>query len=272
MISIFQFPFIQNAFLAGSIVAVAAALLGFFLVIRGLTFAGHALSNIGFAGAAGAVLLGIHPVFGLLTFTLGSSVAISLLSSEIRERDLVIGVIMSLALALGILFLSLYQGYAEQAYGILFGTILGITRADVLATFITWFVLVAALAIIGRPLLFTSLQPEIAEARGVPVRWLSVIFMILVALAISIAIQVVGVMLVFALLVGPAATAIRLTPRWGLALFLAVILSLVYTWLGIFMAIESTWPVSFFIAMLSFGTYFPVRLLASYEKKRKLLI
>ncbi len=103
-------------------------MLGYFLVVRGLTFAGHALSNIGFAGAAGAVLVGVHPVYGLLAFTVGASLAISLLGKEIRERDIAIGVIMTFALGLGILFLSLYHGYAEQAYSILFGTILGISR------------------------------------------------------------------------------------------------------------------------------------------------
>jgi zinc/manganese transport system permease protein len=269
LFDILQFPFIQNAFLAGSVVAVAAALLGYFLVARGLTFAGHALSNIGFAGAAGAVLVGVHPVYGLLVFTVGASLAISLLGREIRERDVAIGVVMSFALGLGVLFLSLYHGYAEQAYSILFGTILGITRDDVIASAAFSLVLIAALAIVARPLLFSSFDPEMAEARGVPVRLIGAVFLVLVALAVSIAMQVVGVLLIFALLVGPAATAIRLTVRPAWAVGLAVLLGLAYTWTGIFLAANSAWPVSFYIAVLSFGVYMPVRLLTGREQERE---
>jgi zinc/manganese transport system permease protein len=269
LFDILQFPFIQNAFLAGSVVAVAAALLGYFLVARGLTFAGHALSNIGFAGAAGAVLVGVHPVYGLLVFTVGASLAISLLGHEIRERDVAIGVVMSFALGLGVLFLSLYHGYAEQAYSILFGTILGITRGDVIASTAFSLVLIAALAVLARPLLFSSFDPEMAEARGVPVRLVGAVFLILVALAVSMAMQVVGVLLIFALLVGPAATAIRLTVRPGWAVGLAVALGLAYTWTGIFLAANSAWPVSFYIAVLSFGVYMPVRLLTRRERERE---
>jgi zinc/manganese transport system permease protein len=269
LFDILQFPFIQNAFLAGSVVAVAAALLGYFLVARGLTFAGHALSNIGFAGAAGAVLVGVHPVYGLLVFTIGASLAISLLGREIRERDVAIGVVMSFALGLGVLFLSLYHGYAEQAYSILFGTILGITRGDVIASAGFSLVLISALTALARPLLFSSFDPEMAEARGVPVRLVGAIFLVLVALAVSMAMQVVGVLLIFALLVGPAATAIRLTVRPTLAVGLAVALGLAYTWTGIFLAANSAWPVSFYIAVLSFGVYMPIRLLTGRERERE---
>ena len=270
MFNILQYPFIQNAFLAGSVVAVAAGLLGYFLVVRGLTFAGHALSNIGFAGAAGAVLAGVHPVYGLLAFTVGASLAISLLGKEIRQRDIAIGVVMTFSLGMGILFLSLYHGYAEQAYSILFGTILGISRADVLTSAVFSLALIAILAVMARPLLFSSFDAEVAEARGVPVRLVGAAFLVLTALAISMAVQVVGVLLIFALLVGPAATAIRLTARPGRAITLAVGLGLAYTWLGILLAANSTWPVSFFISMLSFGVYLPVRLLSGRGWRRTL--
>ncbi len=260
MPAIFQYAFIQNAILAGSLIAVTAGILGYFLVIRGLTFAGHALSNIGFAGAAGAVLVGVHPVYGLLTFTLGAGIAISLLGREIRERDVAIGVIMSFGLGLGILFLSLYHGYAERAYSILFGTILGISRADVLATAGLSLAILVALAVLARPLLFSSLDPELAEARGVPVRWLAGLFLILVALTVTIAVQVVGVLLIFALLVGPPATASRLVSRPVLAVALSALLGLLYTWAGIALAATSNTPVSFIIAAISFGVYLPIRL------------
>lgn len=262
MLGLLHYSFIQNAVLAGSIVAVVAALLGYFLVVRGLTFAGHALSNIGFSGAAGAVLVGVHPVYGLLLFTVGASVAISLLGKEVRARDIAIGVVMTFALGMGLLFLSLYHGFAEQAYSILFGTILGITREDVLVMAASSLAFILLLAAVARPLLFSSFDAMVAEARGVPVRLVGSIFLVLVALAVSMAVQVVGVLLIFALLVGPAATAVRLTPRPGLAMGLAVLIGLAYTWLGIFLAVNSTWPVSFFIAVLAFAVYLPVRLLS----------
>jgi len=262
MFSVFQYSFIQNAFMAGSVVAVAAALLGYFLVIRGLTFAGHALSNVGFAGAAGAVLVGIPPVYGLLIFTVGASVIISLIGKQIRERDVAVGVVMTFALGLGILFLSLYNGFAERAYSILFGTILGISRDDVIVTAIFSSLIIIGLGILARPLMFSSFDSGVAEARGVPVRALGVAFLILVALAVSVAVQVVGILLIFTLLVGPAATANRLTSQPARAMLLAIFLALAYTWLGILLAANTVWPVSFFIATLSFGVYLPVRLLS----------
>jgi zinc/manganese transport system permease protein len=260
MFSVFQYSFIQNAFMAGSIVAIAAALLGYFLVIRGLTFAGHALSNVGFAGAAGAVLFGIQPVFGLLIFTVVSSVIISVIGKQIRERDVAVGVVMTFALGLGILFLSLYHGFAERAYSILFGTILGISQGDVIVTAIFSSLIILGLGILARPLMFSSFDPDVAEARGVPVRTLGILFLILVALTVSVAVQVIGILIIFTLLVGPAATANRLTSQPARAVALAIFLALAYTWLGILLAAISVWPVSFFIAALSFGVYLPVSL------------
>ncbi len=260
MLAVFQYPFIQNAFLAGSLVAIMAGILGYFLVVRGLTFAGHALSSIGFAGAAGAVLLGIPPVVGLLVATVGAALAISVLGREMRERDVAIGVIMTFALGLGILFLSLYHGYAEQAYSILFGTIVGISRGDVWVTAGLSGGLLAVLAWVGRPLLFSSFDPLVAEARGLPVRLLGSLFLILVAVTVAIAMQVIGVLLVFALLVGPPATAIRLVHRPARAIGLSIGLGLVYTWLGILLAANTAWPVSFYITTLAFAAYLPVRL------------
>jgi zinc/manganese transport system permease protein len=269
MLDILQYSFIQNAFLAGSLVAIVAAIVGYFLIMRGLTFAGHALSHIGFAGAAGAVLLGVDPIFGLLVFTIGAGIGIGLLSKEIRERDITIGVIMTFALALGILFLSLYAGFAEQAYSILFGTILGISQTDVLVTAIFCIVTLVTILLLFRPLLFSSFDPEVAQARGVPVRLLGIAFLLLVAVTVSMSVQVVGVLLIFTLLVGPAATAIRLVhrPLWAIAL--AVLLGLVYTWLGIVLAAYGSWPVSFYIATISFAVYLPVRLLVPLRGKRK---
>lgn len=263
MFNIFQYGFIQNAFIAGSIVAVVAALLGYFLIVRGLTFAGHALSNVGFAGAAGAVLAGIQPVYGLVIFTVAGSVIISILGKRIRERDVAVGVVMTFALGLGILFLSLYHGFAESAYSILFGSILGISQSDVIVTALFSLIIISGLGYLARPLMFSSFDPEAAEARGVPVRVLDIIFLILVALAISVAMQIVGVLIVFALLVGPAATANRLTPQPTRAMGLAVVLGLIYIWFGIMLAANTVFPVSFFVAVLSFIVYLPVRLFST---------
>ncbi len=260
MFALLHYQFIQNAFIAGSMVAVVAALIGYFLLTRGLTFAGHALSHIGFAGAAGALVVGVDPIFGLLAFTIAAGVGIGLLGKKLSERDITIGIIMTLMLGLGALFISLYSGYAERAYSILFGTILGISQTDVLVTAIFSVITLIGLGFIFRPLLFSSFDPEVAEARGIPVRALAVIFLVLVALTVSMSVQVVGVLLIFTLLVGPAATATRLVHQPVAAIILSVFLSLTYTWLGIFFAINGTWPVSFYIAALSFGVYLPVRL------------
>jgi zinc/manganese transport system permease protein len=270
LFDLLKFPFVQDAFLAGSIIAIISALLGYFVVVRGLSFAGHALSSIGFAGAAGAVLMGIPPVYGLLALTVIASLAISVLSREVRERDISTGVIMTFSLGLGILFLSLYHGYAQQAYSILFGTIVGINSSDVLVTAVLGASVLIALAILARPLLFSSYDPELADSRGLPVRFLGAVFLVIVAITISIAMQIVGILLVFALLIGPPATAIRLIHRPAHAIALSILLSLLYTWAGILLAANSAWPISFFITTLSFGVYVIVRLLSRSLPRRTL--
>lgn len=263
MFDILQYPFIQNAFLAGSIVAIIAALMGYILIVRGMTFAGHALPTIGFAGAACAVYQGLDPLLGMFAFTIGASVGLGLLSKATHERDTLIGIMMTLALGLGLLFLSLYAGYAEQVYGILFGQVFGISQQDVLLTAIVSVPTLFLLLLIFRPLLFSSFDPEVAEAQGLPVRWLSVVFLILLAITVSLAVQIIGALLVFTLLVGPAATAMRLTKRPLWALTLASVLGVSSTCLGIYLAAENgTWPASFFITAISFGLYLPVRLLS----------
>jgi zinc/manganese transport system permease protein len=272
MFDLFQLPFIQHALLTGTCVAIVSAVVGYFLVSRGLTFAGHALSHIGFAGAAGAVLLGLSPLAGLLVFTIGAGFGISLMSKETRERDLAIGIMLTFALGLGILFLSLYAGFAERVYAILFGDILGISQTDVIVTAIFSLLTIFVLLALFRPLLFSSFDPEVAEARGVPVRALAIAFLILVAITVSMSVQVIGVLLVFTLLVGPAATAIHLVKHPLLAIGLAMVLGILYVWLGMFLAInvaEGTWPPSFFISTLSFAVYLPVRLLSPLWSKRR---
>ncbi len=264
MFDILQYQFIQNAFIAGTCVAIVAAIMGYFLIVRGLTFAGHALPNIGFAGAAGAVLLGVDPVIGLLAFTISAAIAIGILGKALRERDIVVGIIMVFALGLGILFLSLYSGYAERVYSILFGQIVGISLQNVLFTAAASFLTLVVLLILYRPLLFSSFDPEVAEARGVPVNVLALSFLVLVAITVSIAVQIVGALLFFTLLIGPAATTLRIVQRPLWAILLAVILGICYIWLGIFLAANGTWPVSFYIATISFAVYLPIRLISPF--------
>ncbi|MGA2911694.1 MAG: metal ABC transporter permease [Candidatus Levyibacteriota bacterium] len=266
MFALIQYQFIQNAFLAGTFVAVIAAIVGYFLLVRGLTFAGHALSEIGFTGAAGALVLGVNPLYGLLFFTIISGIGIGLLGKRLRERDLTVGILMMFMLGLGSLFIALYNGYAQRAYSILFGTILGISRVDVLITIGFSLVTFIALVCIFRPLLFSSFDQEVAEARGLPVKFISILFLILLAITVSMSVQVVGVILIFTLLVGPAATAIRLAHEPMKAIALSVFLAVLYTWLGIFFAVNGTIPVSFYIAAIAFIVYFPVRLLTERGK------
>ena len=270
MFAILEYPFMQNALLTGIIIAVIAAVTGYFLIARGLTFAGHALPNVGFAGAAGAVLLGLNPVFGLFVFTIGAAIGIGLLGSEARERDTTIGVIMTFALGLGFLFISLYAGNAQQVYAFLFGQIVGITTQDSMITLgVGAFTLLCMMALY-RPLLFSSFDPQVAEARGLPVRALSISFLALVAITVSLAVQIVGALFVFTLLVGPAATAVRIASSPLRAILLAIALGVLYTTVGIYLAGETLyWPVSFFVAAISFGVYLPVRLVSPAWKRRR---
>jgi len=176
MFALLHYQFLQNALFAASLVAIVAAVVGYFLLARGLTFAGHALSHVGFAGAAAGLVAGVDPVFGLLAFTILGAIGIAIFGKRLNERDVAIGIFLSTVLGLGALFISLYTGYAERAYSILFGTILGISRMDILITAVFSLITLLGMAIIFRPLLFASFDPEVAEARGVPVRWLSLIF------------------------------------------------------------------------------------------------
>lgn len=259
----FQYDFMIHAFLAGTIIAVAAGVVGYFVVLRGLAFASHTLANIGFAGAAGAVLVGVSPVAGLLSFTLVGALGISLFGRRLSQRDVFVGIVLALALGLGFLFISLYQGYSTDAYSVLFGEILGITAQDVVVALVVGAITLLALAVLYRPLLFASLDEEAARARGVPVRFLAVAFLLLLALAIAEAVQIVGVLLIFALLVTPASIAEQLTSRPVATLALSVALALLFTWGGLFIAYYLPYPLGFFITSLAFATYLIVSLAKS---------
>jgi len=252
----FDYDFMRTAFMAGGIVAIVAGAVGFFLVLRSLTFAGHALSHVGFAGATGSVLIGVSPLWGLLAFTLVAALAMGLLGDRLRGRDVAVGIILSLSLGLGVLFLYFYTTHATQATAILFGNVLGVSYETVWSLLGLGIASLLALAAISRPLLFSTLEPDLAEAKGVSLRLISVLFLAIVAVAVAEAAQVVGVLLVFALMVGPAAAALNLTSRLGGAIALSVILALTETWAGIALAYITDWPTSFWIVSLSCLAYF----------------
>ena len=252
--------FVHTALLAGAVAAVVSGAIGVFVVLRSASFAVHAISELGFTGAAGALVLGIDPVLGMISGSLVVGLVLGLLSLRGRERDSAIGAVLAFGLGVGVLFLSLYQGYATEATNLLFGSIVGVGDGQLRDLAIVAAVVVAGLAALYRPLLFSSVDPEIAAARGVPLRALSVALFLLLALTTAEAIQVVGVLLVLTLVITPAAAAQRLTGRPGLALALGVGIALVSTEGGIVLSLAQPWPTSFFISAISFAFYLTARL------------
>jgi zinc/manganese transport system permease protein len=250
-----DYDFMRSAFAAGLVVALVAGAVGYFLVLRHLAFAGHALSHVGFAGATGAFLLGLTPFWGLLALTLAASTAMGLIGERLRGRDIAVGVILSLSLGLGVLFLHLYTAYAAEATALLFGNVLAVSDANLRALAALAVVSLLGLAAISRPLIFATLEPELAEAKGLSLRLVSVLFLLIVGIAVAEAAQVVGVLLVFALMVSPAAAAQRLTTRLKTGVALAVLLALAETWAGIVLAYITDAPPTFWITLLSSGAY-----------------
>ncbi len=250
-----KYDFMQTAFAAATIVAIVAGLVGYFLVLRGQTFAGHALAHVGFTGATGAVLIGVSPLAGLVLLTVVAGVGMGMLGDRLANRDVAIGIVLSFSLGLGLLFLHFFTAFATQATALLFGNILAVTTRTVWILLGLGVISVGVLAVISRPLLFVSLQPELAAAKGVPARLLSVLFLAIVALATAECAQIVGVLLVFALMVGPAAASQRLTTHIGSGLILAAGLALGEAWLGLTLAFYTDWPTSFWISALSAAVY-----------------
>jgi zinc/manganese transport system permease protein len=258
-----HYEFMRHALVAGGIAAVLCGAVGYFVVLRGLSFATDTLTHVGFAGAAGAVVIGISPVLGLLGLTALMSVALGALEERLRGRDVVIGMILVLSLGLGLLFLRLYRGYSNETYALLFGAILALSLRDVVLVAIGAAIALSALAWLFRPLLFASLDDELAEARGVPVRAVSIAFLLVLAIAVTAANQVIGALLAVALLIAPAATAQRLARRPTTTLLLSVGIALAVTWAGLALAYWQPYPVSFFITSLSTLAYLAARRLTA---------
>jgi zinc/manganese transport system permease protein len=262
------YPFMLHAFEAGTVIAVVAGLVSYLVILRRSAFASHAMAHVGFAGAAGAVLVGVNPVFGLLSFTSIAGTGIAVLGPRAANRDVEIGTVLAFMLGLGVLFISLYSGYSNETYSILFGEILGISESAVVLTLEAGVVILAVFAVFYRPLMFSALDEDVAEAKGMPVRLLGVVFMLLLAAAVSIAVQVIGVLLIFALLVTPAAIALRLSKRPRVAVALSVLIALFATWTGLFLSWYEPYPVSFTIVTLVFGAYLALRTVSALREGR----
>lgn len=258
---IWSWQFMQHAIEEGTIVAIVAGIIGYFVVLRRSAFSAHAFSEIGFAGAAGVIVIGVAPIFGLLLGSILGGLAIAALGRRATNRDTQIGIVLAFALGLGILFLRLYtSGYADEATSVLFGEILGISTSDVFMTLLFGAIILVVIAVVYRPLLFASLDEDVAEAKGMPMGLLGTAFMLLVAVAVSIAVQFTGVLLIFSLMVTPAATAQYLSNRPRAVILISVVISVAAMWFGLFVAFYESPPVSFFITSSVFALYLLVRL------------
>lgn len=258
------YPFMVNALEAGTVVAIMAGVVGWFMVLRRESFAGHTLSLMAFPGASGALLIGLPAAVGYFTFCgasaliIGSSAGASG-SGRRGEESAVTGTVQAFGLACGFLFLSLYQGVLSGYESLLFGDFLGITRGQVLTLTIVAVLTLGFFAVAGRRLLFASIDEPVARSRGVPVRRLALGFLLVLGLAVAATAQITGVLLVFALLVAPAATAQLITPRIGHSLALTVILGVMITWIGLALAYFYNYPVGFYITTVAFTVYVIVR-------------
>ena len=252
--------FMVNAFRAGTIVAVLAAVVGWHMVLRRQSFAGHTLAVVSFPGAAAAIWIGVSATAGYFA---GSIVAALVIAGVPRsatgrprsQESAVIGTVQAFALACGALFVSLYGGFLDSITGLLFGSFLGVSDGQVAALAVVALVVLGVLAAVGRPLLFATVDGAVAEARGVPVRALSVIFLLVLGCTAAEVSQITGALLVFALLVMPAAAAQQLTARPGLGMVLAVVFGLVVVWASLAVAFYSPWPVGFFVSTFGFTLY-----------------
>jgi len=253
------FEFMRTEFEAGTLVAIIAGVTGYFVVLRRSAFVAHAFSEIGFAGASGAILLGVTPLAGLLLGSILGGLAIAALGRRAANRDTQIGIVLAFALGLGLLFISLYKAFDTAAISILFGEIEGVSPSQVLLTLAACAGILIMIGLLYRPLLFASLDEDVAEAKGMPMFFLGTAFMLVVAVAVSFAVQVTGVLLIFSLMVTPAATSQYLsrTARW--AIIVSVAISLVATWVGVFVSFYTQTPVSFYITAIVFVLYLSVR-------------
>ena len=253
------YPYMVNAVRAGTIVAIVAAAVGWFMVLRKETFAGHTLSVIGFPGGAAAIWVGIGAIWGYFAFCIAGAVVIASMARPTdrgyHDESAGIGTLQAFALACGFLFAALYGGYSSGFNALLFGSFTGVTNGQVVTLSLVGVAILLVLAAIARPLLFASVDPDVAAARGVPVRILSIAFLVMIGVAVAAASQITGSLLVFALLVVPAATAQTLTVRPVAGLCAAIAVGLAITWLGLGIGYYSAYPFGFWITTIAFAGY-----------------
>ncbi|MEV6999058.1 metal ABC transporter permease [Streptomyces sp. NPDC093982] len=260
---------VRNSLVVGAALGLVGGLVGVFVIMRDLPFAVHGISELSFAGASAALLLGMNIVAGSIVGSLVAAGAIGLLGSRARDRNSVIGVIMPFGLGLGVLFLALYQGRAANKFGLLTGQIVAVDTPQMSWLLGTSAVVLVALAVMWRPLAFASADPDVAEARGVPVRALSFAFMLVLGLAVALSVQIVGALLVLTLVVTPAAAAARLTASPVRLPLLSVVFAVASIEGGILLALGSSIPISPYVTTISFAIYLGCRLLGRRRKPRR---
>ena len=249
------YDFVRNALIAGSLAAVLGAAIGYFVILRRTSFAAHALAHIGFTGATGAALFSISPMLGMLVISGVAGAAMGAMGERIEQRDVAIGMTLSASLGIGVLFLALYRGYSGEAAAILFGNIFGVSSQQIIQIIIFSAVSLIALAVLSSKLLFASIQPDLAQARGISLSGLSIAFMLILAIAVTLASQVVGILLVFALVIGPAGIAARFARNFWGGMIASIVISLLAVWIGLFAAILTNLPPSFWITAILFVLY-----------------
>jgi zinc/manganese transport system permease protein len=268
---LFAFHFMVNALEAGTAVAVMAAAIGWFMVLRRQTFAGHTLSVIAFPGAAGAALVGLPLAVGYFGACAAGAIALAGVSADRSgshsRESAATGTVQAFALGLGFLFVGLYHGLLSGLESLLFGTFLGITDGQAQTLVGVAVAALALLAVAGRQLLFASIDTDVARAAGVPVRALSLGFLLLLGLAVAATSQITGALLVFALLVVPAAAAQQLTARPARGLLLSVAIAVTVTWVGLALAYFSIYPVGFYVTSLAFAAYLGARAIALLRRR-----
>ncbi|MEW2478087.1 metal ABC transporter permease [Mycobacterium sp. NPDC049093] len=250
--------FMRNALIGGTLVALAAGLIGYFVIVRNTAFAAHALAHIGLPGATGAALLGLPVGLGLGAFCVGGALVIGALGSRAHDREVATGTVLALATGFGLFFNSLATKNSSTLTNVLFGNLLAITHQQLLMFTALLVVLAATVVFVFRPLLFASVNAQVAEAKGVPVRALSVLFMVLLGIAVTMAVLAVGTLLLFALVVTPAATAIMVTARPILAMTISTVISVVSVWAGLAVSAIFNMPPSFVIVTIACGIWLAV--------------
>jgi zinc/manganese transport system permease protein len=262
-------PLVRNSLIAGAVLGLLGGLIGMFVMMRDLAFAVHGIAELSFAGAAFALLAGANVVAGSLVGSVLAALVLGLMGIRARDRNSIIGVVMPFGLGLGILFLALYEGRAANKFGLLTGQIVSVDDVQLNLLVGCAVVVILALAAIWRPLNFASADADLAEARGVPVRGLSILFMVLLGIAVALSIQVVGALLVLALLITPAAAALKVTSAPGPAVLLSVVFACTSVVGGILLALGGRIPISPYVTTISFAIYLVCRFIGSRRSARR---